>query len=73
MNIKQKENILKYISDFLRTFGGAMMFVALSAIVFSKADASLYPVGTASFVILGFFTLLIGLWFAYASVIEPEE
>ena len=39
MNIKQKENILKYISDFLRTFGGAMMFVALSAIVFSKADA----------------------------------
>jgi len=73
MNLKQKENIQKYIADFLRAFGGAMIFVALSAIVFGKEDANLHPLGTASFVVFGVITLLFGLWFSYASASELEE
>jgi len=73
VNTKQRENILKYIADFLRTFGGAMIFVALSAIVFSKEDANTHPLGTALFVIFGLITLLIGLWFSYESSSEPGE
>ncbi|NQY38451.1 MAG: hypothetical protein HRT37_26680, partial [Alteromonadaceae bacterium] len=46
MNPKQKENIHKYIADFLRAFGGAMIFVAFSAIMFSKSEAIKYPAET---------------------------
>ncbi|NQY33614.1 MAG: hypothetical protein HRT37_01330 [Alteromonadaceae bacterium] len=40
MKPKQKENISKYIAYFLRTIGGAMIFIAFSAIVFSKNEST---------------------------------
>ena len=65
MKPKQKENISKYIAYFLRTIGGAMIFIAFSAIVFSKNEAMNQPAATILLLVLCNYSLTMGLWVIY--------
>lgn len=67
MNNKQKAGLLKYLSDFFRTFGGAAIFIGLNAIIFNRQEAIDSPAATAVLIVTGFFSMLIGLYFVYVA------
>jgi len=65
MTNKQISGLLKYCSDFLRTFGGAAIFIGLTSISFNRPESIIYPAATATLILAGFFSLITGLYFVY--------
>lgn len=65
MKNKQKVALLKYLSDFFRTFGGAAVVIGSTYIFFNKQESIEHPAITVAFIVTGFLSLLLGSYFVY--------